>query len=186
MKTIVSEDVFFSETIQAYEHLYDQERINRNDIDNKLSSRLTILTAEVTLVGYLIKANLIYDAGVLIRFDTVFAFLLVFQIVFFYRTFFRLKKNYQEIAIEEIRMFHLFCAEEKTCVDRDLRYRIVSDNEVELLTYLRDSYLRCAYYDMMTNLKRGSSLIVFDNLTLISLVMLIINGVLSYFNGGVQ
>ena len=116
----------------------------------------------------------------------LFAFLLVFQIVFFYRTFFRLKKNYQEIAIEEIRMFHLFCAEEKTCVDRDLRYRIVSDNEVELLTYLRDSYLRCAYYDMMTNLKRGSSLIVFDNLTLISLVMLIINGVLSYFNGGVQ
>lgn len=189
----IEPETIFEMTIQIYENLYNQEIARRKDLDEKIVSRLSILTIQFTFVGilgewFLSKLQEINLGKCLwgveqINFLTGL-FLLILQVVFFYKSFFRIHKNYKEIALEEIRMFHLYCAKNKTKHNRQHRYKIVSDEEVELLMYLRDSYQHCAYHNMQTNLKRGSALIKFDNITILNMLILLVDYFILYAKGG--
>ena len=189
----IEPEMFFEMTIQIYENLYNQEIAKRKDLDEKIVSRISILTIQFTLVGILGEWFLGKLQG--INWGNCFwgveqfvflmgVFLVILQVVFFYKSFFRVRKNYKEIALEEIRMFHLHCANNKTKYNRQHRYKIVSDEEVELLMYLRDSYQYCAYHNMQTNLKRGSALIKFDNITILNMLILLADYFILYAKGG--
>lgn len=185
---LVAVQSFFEMTIQVYENLYNQELETRKDYDQKLSSRLTILTAQTALLGILSKwfvdnYEMFSLESVLFAISIILIFV---QMVFFYKAFFRTKKTYKEVAVEEIRMFHLYSAQEKLKLNRDVRYRVFSNNEVELLTYLKDSYLQCAFHNMKINLKRGTALIRFDNSLISSIVLLLLNFILIYLKGDIS
>lgn len=186
IKNKISVNSYFEKSIDIYKGLYDQELSNRNRYDNKLSSRLTLLTIQLSLVSVLVKLvtrnQEIMPVGiVLFVFSLIVA---IIQTISFYKAFFRMKMNYKEIAIEEIRMFHLYNAKEKIALSRKSRYKILTNNDIELITYLKDSYLFCAFHNMKTNLKRGKALIWFDNCTLINTLVLLINYLLIFLNGG--
>ena len=182
----IPEGSLFEMSIQVYENLYNQELQTRRDYDEKMVSRISILTVQLALAGILVEwfvDNLqTYSNEKMVCILSLV--LLLLQMIYFYRSFFRVRKNYKEIALDEIRMYHLHCANEKTNIPRNLRYRILSDQEVELLTYLKDSYQYCAYYNMHTNLKRGAALIKFDNLTIINTLLLFANYFAIYMKGG--
>lgn len=186
IKNKISVNSYFEKSIDIYKGLYDQEISNRNRYDNKLSSRLTLLTIQLSLVSILLKLitqnKKIMTVGIVLF---VLSFVIaIIQIVSFYKAFFRMKMNYKEIAIEEIRMYHLYNANEKLALSRKNRYKILNDEDIELITYLKDSYLFCAFHNMKINLKRGKALIWFDNCTLINTLILLINYLLIFLNGG--
>ena len=61
MKTIlntINPDSFFAAQVQMYENLYNQELENRRNLDNKIISRLTIVSAEFSVIGIIIKCIL--------------------------------------------------------------------------------------------------------------------------------
>ena len=80
----------------------------------KMVSRISIISAELFLMGqilkYTINAKLYMGVSFVSIFFYILCVLLIVQAVLFYKAFFRFKKNYKEVSPEEIRMFHLKCA----------------------------------------------------------------------------
>lgn len=188
----VSKDVMFEMIIQMYENLYNQEILTRRNYDEKISSRITVLSIQWVLlavqskwfIDMVMRIRTSYTIEIIIFIVSLILFL--FQFIFFYITFFRIRKNYKEVALDEIRMYHLYCANEKLKIHRIKRYKIFSHSELELLMYIKDSYQNCAFYNMKTNLKRGKSLILFDNFTFINMLTLLINYYLLYLKGDIS
>ncbi len=186
---VVKPEYYFIKQIEIYENLYNQELETRRSFDNKMVSRISIISAELFLMGqileYIINAKLYLSVSFISLFFYILCVLLIVQAVLFYKAFFRFKKNYKEVSPEEIRMFHLKCAQDKMRYNRRIRYKIISNEEIELVTYLKDSYQFCTYHNVKTNLKRAKSLDYFDNATIIIVFPLIIIFLsLYYIQGG--
>lgn len=186
---IIPAEYFFEMQIQCYENLYNQELLTRNNYDDKLVSRISLLAVQFTLLGIQCEffINRLHTRVTIEKIIfCICIVVLIFQLLFFYKVFFRIRKNYKEVALEEIRMFHGYCAKEKLKIKRQTRYKIVTQEEIELITYIKDSYQYCAFYNMSTNLKRGSSLIRFDNITITNIIISLINYLLIYMKGGIS
>ena len=185
---VVKPEYFFIKQIEIYENLYNQELETRRSFDNKMVSRISILSAELLLMGQILRYIINTKLYMVISFVSIFFYilclLLIVQAVLFYKAFFRFKKNYKEASPEEIRMFHLKCAQDKMHYSRRMRYKIVSNEEIELVTYLKDSYQFCTYHNVKTNLKRSKSLDYFDNVTIIMVFPLIIIFLSLYYTQG--
>ena len=187
--SLIKSEYYFIKQIEIYENLYNQELETRRSFDSKMVSRISIISAELFLMGqilkYIINAKLYMGVSIVSIFFYILCMLLIVQAVLFYKAFFRIKKNYKEVSPEEIRMFHLKCAQDKMRYNRKIRYKIISDEEIELVTYLKDSYQFCTYHNVKTNLKRSKSLDYFDNITIIIVFPLIITCLsLYYIQGG--
>lgn len=187
--SLIKSEYYFIKQIEIYENLYNQELETRRSFDSKMVSRISIISAELFLMGqilkYIINAKLYMGVSIVSIFFYILCMLLIVQAVLFYKAFFRINKNYKEVSPEEIRMFHLKCAQDKMRYNRKIRYKIISDEEIELVTYLKDSYQFCTYHNVKTNLKRSKSLDYFDNITIIIVFPLIITFLsLYYIQGG--
>lgn len=187
--SLIKSEYYFIKQIEIYENLYNQELETRRSFDSKMVSRISIISAELFLMGqilkYIINAKLYMNVSIVSIFFYILCMLLIVQAVLFYKAFFRIKKNYKEVSPEEIRMFHLKCAQDKMRYNRKIRYKIISNEEIELVTYLKDSYQFCTYHNVKTNLKRSKSLDYFDNITIIIVFPLIITFLsLYYIQGG--
>ena len=55
IKNKISVNSYFEKSIDIYKGLYEQELLNRNKYDDKLSSRITLLTIQLSLVSVLVK-----------------------------------------------------------------------------------------------------------------------------------
>lgn len=183
----LSADIIFQSTIQIYENLYNQELLTRKDIDSKISTRTTFLSAQLFLaipqskwiIDNFRQSNYLFYCFLSILIISML--IIVTQIIYYYGTFFRTKKNYSEVPLECIRMFHLYCAQEKLKYsDRNLRYSLLLEEELELVIFLKDSYQRCSFENMKINLKRGKNLIILDNLIILNLIILFINYYIMY------
>lgn len=186
---IIPAESFFEMQFQSYENLYNQELLTRNNYDDKLVSRISLLAVQFTLLGIQWEFFMHEWHKKINAEELVFCIcnvILIFQLIFFYKTFFRIRKNYKEVALDEIRMFHQYCAREKLKIKRQMRYRIITQEEIELITYIKDSYQYCAFYNMATNSKRGSSLMYFDNITITNIIISLISYLLIYMKGDVS
>lgn len=160
---------------KIYENIYNQELRNRESLDNKFSSRFTILIAIAT--AYVILLSTLFDKlcdNNCLNYDflntlflilcSLFSVTTLLSIVFFYKCFFRLKKNYMVMPTSEIRMFHLYVYGNK--LDN-------TQQEFDLYQYMVDSYQFCSFSNANTNSIREKYLIYFDNTETMSFVLAI-------------
>lgn len=172
--------------VSIYENIYNQEIEWKNSLDNKFSSRLTILVA-ITTATFIIFTTIFFSNfsesqviknTILQIFCMVFSILSVIfwtvQCCFFYQCFFRVKKNYKVMPTVDIRMFHFYIHKNNLCGQKE---------EKELYNYLNDSYQLCAYTNAKINSKRERALIIFDNITSVSFLLLIATYILMTFSG---
>lgn len=189
MNMVPKSDIYGMIT-QIYENLYNQELITRREYDGKIVSRISLISIEFSLFMLELRwhiegKNILFienlDSFTILCLTAMF---LVVQLLFFYKTFFRFKKNYGEVPIDDVRMFHLHIAKEKSQFDRKIRYQLVIQDDVELLAYLRDCYQRCTFINMKTNEKRAEALIVLDNLIVLSMLLMLVNCSILILRGG--
>lgn len=148
---------------KIYENIYNQELNNRYCLDNKFSSRLTILISIIAATTIIFvtsffdndKPHIEHKYEIII---IVVCFLIILLsivlLIFFYKVFFRLKKNYRVMPTVEIRMFHFYIHK---------NHLLGTDDEKDLYNYLVDSYQFCSFENAKINTIRESALIVYDN-----------------------
>ena len=173
---------------KIYENIYNIEIENRYLIDNKFSSRLTILIALLSAFAIILtsimsineKNNIDYIINSFIQpYPIIFVICLIILLSLlllcycFFRCFFRTKMNYRVMPTIGIRMFHFYIH----------RNNYVGTNEEnELYSYMIDSYQFCAFNNSQVNTKREAYLIKYDILASISFILLIITySMLSYY-----
>lgn len=122
---------------KIYENIYNQELRNRESLDNKFSSRFTILIAIAT--AYVILLSTLFDKlcdNNCLNYDflntlflilcSLFSITTLLSIVFFYKCFFRLKKNYMVMPTSEIRInFAHFRTQIQTVFERNILYILI-------------------------------------------------------------
>lgn len=162
--------------VSIYENIYNQELFCRNGLDNKFTSRLTLMltliTAHFIIFTTLFFPNTTDDLVLnesLIIFPKILCLVILGLIIplymSFYRCFYRMKKNYYVMPTVEIRMFHFYIHKNNLCG---------TEVEQDLYNYLNDSYQNCAFKNAQTNGKREKALIIFDNIASICFILLII------------
>ena len=172
--------------VSIYENIYNKELDWKNNLDNKFSSRLTILVT-ITTATFIIFSTIFfsqYSEAQVIENITLQVFckvisalsivLWIIQCCFFYQCFFRIKKNYKVMPTVDIRMFHFYIHKNNLLGSKD---------ENDLYNYLNDSYQFCAYTNANINSRRERALIFFDNITSISFLSLIISYILMILSG---
>lgn len=174
------------EIVSIYENIYNQEINWKNNLDNKFASRLTLMLALITATFILFttiffqkednkaieNANsivLLYKALSVIT--VVFVICILFS---FHKCFFRTKLNYRVMPTFDIRIFHFYIYSNNL---------LGTNDENDLYNYLNDSYQFCAYTNAEINIKREKALLVFDNLSSITFVILIIVYILMTYCG---
>ncbi|MBO5360073.1 MAG: hypothetical protein J6B25_04435 [Clostridia bacterium] len=166
--------------VSIYENIYNNELDWKRSLDDKFSSRLTLLVA-ITTASFVIFTTVFfpdsdnleciqYNKQILCKILSLLSVtLLLCLCCSFYKCFFRAKKNYKVMPTVDIRMFHFYIHKNNLCGTKD---------EQDLYNYLNDSYQFCAYTNANINSKRESALIIFDNIASISFVLLIVTYVL--------
>lgn len=172
------------EIISIYENIYNQELICRNNLDNKFTSRLTIMITLITAY-FIIFTTLFFAKNEELTYNTNMSFLceilciiimilIILLCVSFYGCFYRRKKNYRVMPTVDIRMFHFYIHRNKL---------LGKQEEQDLYDYLNDSYQFCAYINAGINSKRERALIIFDNVTSICFILLIITYIIMKYSG---
>lgn len=173
--------------ISVYENIYNHELQNRKELDDKMSSRLTFISLTFTLIG--IQSKFIFNIEFIKNNYLLFFFLIIsillfgIQVVSFYRCFFRYKKDYMEMPITEIRKRHIEIGTRKAKQPGIEDFSNMNQADKKLLSYMKDSYIYCALMNSKKNIKRTNMLILFDNVTLISLLPLLLNYYILYMKG---
>lgn len=156
---------------KIYENIYNQELNNRYCLDNKFSSRLTILISIITATVIISVTLFLCDVKVIVNYYFeiiihVTCFLIglinIILVILFYKSFFRLKKNYRVMPTIDIRMFHFFLHKNNL---------LGTDDEKDLYNYLVDSYQYCSFENARVNTIRESALIVYDNLATVCFIL---------------
>lgn len=172
------------EIVSIYENIYNQELNWKNTLDNKFASRLTLVLSLVTAT-FIIFITLFFSNNKTVienqkiilgcKFLSLASILcVVFALIAFYKCFFRSKLNYKVMPTVDIRMFHLFIHR------NDLIGTKVED---DLFDYLNDCYQFCAYTNAAINTKREKALIVFDNVSSVTFIILVIVYILMIKSG---
>ena len=160
-----------------YENIYNQELTWKYNLDGKITSRSRMLIAIIT--AYFIILTTIFFLGPSEELSTEISQTnLIFAVIcfiigiivlilcgIFYKSFFRRKLNYLVMPTVEIRMFHFYLHK---------NHLINTKIEDDLYDYLVDSYQLCAYTNAGINRKREKFLILFDNISIVCFVLLII------------
>ena len=174
------------EIVSIYENIYNQELNWKYNLDNKFASRLTIMMALITAT-FVVFSTLFFpnaenyvsassnDITFWYKTLSLITVMLVIYIAFsFYRCFFRIKLNYRVMPTLDIRIFHLYIHSNNL---------LGSPDENDLYNYLNDSYQFCAYTNAAINIKREKALLVFDNLSSTTFVILIVMYILMVNHG---
>lgn len=162
--------------VSIYENIYNKELEWKNSLDDKFYSRLLMLIS-ITTATFVILTTVFFSnsnqvefkkihfmIGVCIILSSISFILWIGMCVFFYKCFFRMKKSYKVMPTVDIRMFHFYVQKNNLCGTKD---------EEDLYNYLNDSYQVCAFTNASINSKREHLLIVFDNIAVISFIILI-------------
>ncbi len=139
-------------------------------LDNKFTSRIAILVALQSAFAVILTSVLSKDDSNSFILPSLYIFLiwslaLLLLLVLYYcffKSFFRLKKNYRVMPTAEIRMFHFYIYRNKL---------IGTQEENDLYSYMIDSYQFCAFSNAQINTKRESYLIRYDIIASISFVI---------------
>lgn len=161
--------------VSIYENIYNNELDWKNSLDNKFSSRLTLLITIITATFIIFTTIFFPDSSYSPNLQKITQLgcaalslssvgLSLFLVIYFYKVFFRAKMNYRLMPTAEIRMFHFYIHKNNLCDTKE---------EDDLYNYLNDSYQFCSYMNADTNRKREQALIVFDNIAAVSFVLLI-------------
>lgn len=164
------------EIVSIYENIYNQELLCRNNLDNKFTSRLTLMLTLITAFFIIFTTIFFPDANEtlilkepLVQYSKILCIVILCLIVplyiSFYKCFYRRKKNYYVMPTADIRLFHFYIHRNNLCG---------TETERDLYNYLNDSYQNCAFKNAETNGKREKALIVFDNITSVCFIILII------------
>lgn len=165
------------EIVSIYENIYNQELNWKNNLDNKFTSRLTLMITLITAT-FIIFTTIFFpkeNNKVIASSDNIFlgyktlslitVMLAIGIFLSFYRCFFRIKLNYKVMPTLDIRIFHFYIHSNNLLGTTD---------EDDLYNYLNDSYQFCAYTNAAINIKREKALLIFDNLSSITFIILII------------
>lgn len=164
-----------SKIYQIYENIYNQELNYKNSIDSKFTSRFTILISLITAISIIVysvfwdksfKEILISTQTELIIKMILFLLLVLLTIdtIYFYKSFFRKKKNYSVMPNAEIRMFHFYIHKNGL---------LSSDEEIDFYNYLIDCYQFCAYHNSKINSRRESAVIILDNTSVFIFIIIL-------------
>ncbi len=165
---------------RIYENIYNQELNYKNSIDSKFTSRFTILIPLITAVSIVFYALFLVDKReekndidvVILLY--ILLFFIVLSMIFFYKSFFRYKKNYRVMPTVEIRMFHFYIHRNNL---------LNTPDETDLYNYLIDSYQYCSFTNSKVNSTRESSIIILDHITIIMFLLSILEYVTMSYNG---
>lgn len=189
----------FSDTVLVYENIYNQELETRRHLDNKVGQYMTFFLSNVTLLAIQSKWIITHLFPSFLRIDSecfklknllmaiffcVATVMLIIQFVAYYKCFFRSKKNYLEVPVEEIRNWYISIGKLKKHNGVYYNFENMTLDDQELYSYIRDSYLRCAMANRKTNQKRHSAFIWFENAVFLGFTIEIINYYLIYMEGG--
>ena len=188
--------MFFSKTIDIYENIYNQELLNRDRIDNKFDSKSKLLFLCITLIvlqsKYIIVDQIMNEYKSLYFFMNLFfctsLISLILCFIFFYKCFFRFKKNYLEMPIEEIYERNLESYNEKIKKYKQKRKLVnkFTSKEIRLLIFLKNSYIHCTKQNEKVNIKRSNAIIIFDNTFCIALTSSLINYYILFLKEGLS
>lgn len=169
--------------LNEYRFLYEIELENRRSIEEKITSRLSFLAVIITLVSVQIEPIWVSNSGETLAkaFFLISIACLLCQIVFFYLTFFSTKLIYIENDVVATRNHHQKLYNDKMKCFGKHRYKITTLDELALLGYIRDSYIRCAAHNRKINKSKKTKLLIFDNFTVINLLLTLTNYFFLYF-----
>lgn len=173
------------EIVSIYENIYNQELNWKQTLDNKFSSRLTLMITLITASFVVFTtiffpnfenlqvkcSNMVLCCKVL-SVTTIVMSVCIF--LSFHACFFRNKLNYRVMPTVDIRIFHFYIHRNNL---------LGTDDEEDLYDYLNDSYQFCAYTNAAINVKREKALIFFDIMSSFSFVLLIITYILMVKSG---
>lgn len=181
--------------IDIYENIYNQELLNRDRIDNKFSSKIKLLFVSLTLIAIQSRYILFDKIKYSNRIGFIFMILLFIIslcsisicLVSFYKCFFRVKKNYLEMPIDKISKDNAKAHYRKIEKYKSKkRYTKITNREIDLLLYMKNSYMHCANHNEKINIKRSEAIIVFDNAVCISLICSAINYYILFLKEGLS
>lgn len=148
---------------KIYENIYNQELNNRYYLDNKFSSRLTILISIVAATTIIFVTSFFgndiprikrYYEMIILVVCVLTILLNIVLLISFYKVFFRFKKTYRVMPTVDIRMFHFYIHK---------NHLLGTEDEKDLYNYLVDSYQFCSFENAKINTIRESALIIYDN-----------------------
>lgn len=184
----------FSDTVLAYENIYNQELETRKHLDNKVGQYMTFFLSNVTLLAiqskwFVARMNEMHETPTIKQRIMIVIFLLAVILLFiqcisYYKCFFRRKKNYKEIPIEDIRKWYISIGRQKKQKGVYYDFEKLTVEDQELYSYIRDSYLYCAMINRKTNQNRHTFFILFENTVFLGFTLEIINYYMIYLKGG--
>lgn len=187
--------ILLSDIVHEYENIYNEELQTRRFLDQKIVTYFTILLINMALLAvqskYLFDNRqnitvLVKSLNIIVISIFIFAFfLMILQCFFFYKSFFRLKKDYLEMPVHEIRKRHLLIGKSKVLNGTYWSYFELNISEEALYAYMKDSYIYCAVKNRETNVKRQNALIYFENLLYSTFIMRFINYYILYMKGSI-
>ncbi len=163
--------------LSEYRELYRLEIETRRDIEGKISARITFLVVLISIIAAQLKPVFQTDERVCgsVVLSILSITILVIQFVYFYLSFINIRLQYLEVELSKFRDINMYVFSEKKAHYKKKRYKIVTINELGLLGFIRDSYIKCADHNRNVNKKKKISLMRFDNLTLINFVITLAN-----------
>ncbi len=175
------ESYCLTQELLEYRELYKIELDTRHVCERKFSSSFSFLFINLTL--FVVQASYIFVLNSLPFLEYLYIYviffltvtLLISQIVTFYLSYYSVKLQYLEIPLNVARKEHREIYASKMRVFQDERYDHIILDELSLLGYIRDSYLKCAEHNRAINIMKKKRLLVLDNLVLSCFLLLLTN-----------
>ncbi len=180
-----------SDIVLVYENIYNQELDTRRHLDNKVQSYMAFLISNITLLAIQskwifsrINAEWTFTYLMMLCIFTFSLLLLFFQLFCYYKCFFRRKKNYLEMPVQEIREWHISIGRQKKKLGTYGIYSKMSIEDEALYAYMKDSYIYCAMVNRDVNNVRRDYFIRFENAVFIGFILAVFNYYFIYMGGG--